>query len=187
MNFLFYIIFAEFLICDKLHFRFIGVSVNRYSSVKDTNELFSEACYEKCMQFLREDHQVLVFVHSRNGTSRSAQYFLNAAANKGHQELLLPSNITSGAYLAARKQMKAARCEELNQFFDCGMGIHHGGLIRSDRNLMERMFAGGHIRVMFCTATLAWGVNLPAHAVIIQVCADSMRIALFFLPSCSNS
>lgn len=42
-------------------------------------------------------------------------------------------------------------------------------MLRQDRNLVERYFAEGHIRVLVCTATLAWGVNLPAHAVIIKV------------------
>lgn len=49
------------------------------------------------------------------------------------------------------------------------MGIHHAGLVRQDRTLMEKQFAEGNIRVLVCTATLAWGVNLPAHAVIIRV------------------
>ena len=41
-------------------------------------------------------------------------------------------------------------------------------MARHDRLLCERLFESGHIRVLCCTATLAWGVNLPAHAVIIK-------------------
>ena len=33
---------------------------------------------------------------------------------------------------------------------------------------MEKLFALGAIKVLVCTATLAWGVNLPAHTVIIK-------------------
>lgn len=53
--------------------------------------------------------------------------------------------------------------------FPEGFGIHHAGMLRSDRSLMESMFSKGHVKVLVCTATLAWGVNLPAHAVIIKV------------------
>lgn len=35
--------------------------------------------------------------------------------------------------------------------------------------MTERFFADGHITVLFCTSTLAWGINLPAHAVVIRV------------------
>ncbi len=41
-------------------------------------------------------------------------------------------------------------------------------MLRSDRTLVERMFGAGIIKVLCCTATLAWGVNLPAHTVIIK-------------------
>lgn len=43
------------------------------------------------------------------------------------------------------------------------------GMLRSDRNEVERAFKAGAIRVLVCTATLAWGVNLPARGVIIKV------------------
>jgi len=33
---------------------------------------------------------------------------------------------------------------------------------------VEKLFALGAIKVLVCTATLAWGVNLPAHTVIIK-------------------
>ena len=33
---------------------------------------------------------------------------------------------------------------------------------------MEKLFSEGLIQLLVCTATLAWGVNLPAHTVIIK-------------------
>ena len=41
-------------------------------------------------------------------------------------------------------------------------------MLRPDRNLVERAFAAGAMKVLVCTATLAWGVNLPAHSVVIK-------------------
>ena len=41
-------------------------------------------------------------------------------------------------------------------------------MLRSDRNLVEHLFGEGLLKVLCCTATLAWGVNLPAHTVIIK-------------------
>jgi pre-mRNA-splicing helicase BRR2 len=49
-----------------------------------------------------------------------------------------------------------------------GFAIHHAGMSRADRTLVEELFADGHVQVLVSTATLAWGVNLPAHTVIIK-------------------
>ena len=49
-----------------------------------------------------------------------------------------------------------------------GMGCHHAGMLRADRTLTERLFECGVIKVLCCTATLAWGINLPGHTVIIK-------------------
>jgi replicative superfamily II helicase len=40
--------------------------------------------------------------------------------------------------------------------------------VRSDRSLCEKLFSEGVIKVLVCTATLAWGVNLPAQTVVIK-------------------
>ena len=58
--------------------------------------------------------------------------------------------------------------KQLRELFDDGFACHHAGMLRADRHLVERAFTDGHVRVLVCTATLAWGVNLPAHAVIIK-------------------
>lgn len=39
---------------------------------------------------------------------------------------------------------------------------------RVDRTLVEDLFADKHIQCLVSTSTLAWGVNLPAHTVIIK-------------------
>jgi pre-mRNA-splicing helicase BRR2 len=57
---------------------------------------------------------------------------------------------------------------DLKEILPYGIGIHHAGLTRYDRSLVEDLFYGGHIQVLVSTATLAWGVNLPAHTVIIK-------------------
>ncbi|KAL1958028.1 hypothetical protein VTO42DRAFT_5240 [Malbranchea cinnamomea] len=49
-----------------------------------------------------------------------------------------------------------------------GFGIHHAGMSRTDRTSVEDLFADGSLQVLVCTATLAWGVNLPAHTVVIK-------------------
>ena len=66
-------------------------------------------------------------------------------------------------------QVLKSRNKPLRDLFGDGFGTHHAGMLRPDRNLVERLFSEGHIKVLVCTATLAWGVNLPAHAVIIKV------------------
>lgn len=48
------------------------------------------------------------------------------------------------------------------------VGFHHAGMVRADRNAVEKMFQKGEIKILLATATLAWGVNLPAYAVIIK-------------------
>ena len=65
--------------------------------------------------------------------------------------------------------MKRAALSDLPRYYNNGLGVHHGGMLKSDRYMVEKLFMQGCIRVLICTATLAWGVNLPAHAVIIRV------------------
>jgi len=52
--------------------------------------------------------------------------------------------------------------------FLCAVAFHNGGLALSDRNLVEGLFLKGDLQVLCTTNTLAHGVNLPAHSVIIK-------------------
>jgi activating signal cointegrator complex subunit 3 len=56
----------------------------------------------------------------------------------------------------------------LRHTLNFGIGLHHSGLPESDRNVVEDLFATGKILLLICTSTLAWGVNFPAHLVVIK-------------------
>lgn len=48
------------------------------------------------------------------------------------------------------------------------VGYHNGGLCLKDRNLIESLFLKGDLQILCTTNTLAHGINLPAHTVIIK-------------------
>lgn len=142
---------------------FVGVkALNQHQQMRDTNDI----CYDKVVDFVRKGHQVMVFVHARNATVKSGMNLLENAQNRGDTELFLPED--SAQYGIAQKAMQKSRNKQLVELFNAGIAIHHAGMLRSDRTLVEKLFVQGFIKVLCCTATLAWGVNLPAHAVIIK-------------------
>jgi activating signal cointegrator complex subunit 3 len=85
----------------------------------------------------------------------------------GTAQMFAPDESHPNMHLV-KKDVSKSRNAQLKGLFESGFGIHHAGMLRSDRNLVERLFSEGHVKVMCCTATLAWGVNLPAHTVIIK-------------------
>ncbi|KAL8302253.1 hypothetical protein RB597_002553 [Gaeumannomyces tritici] len=143
---------------------FIGVKGKAGSKLSREN--LDEVAFDKVRQMLERDHQVMVFVHSRRDTMQSAKMLYEKAVDQVCVDLFDPSN--HPRYENAVRDMKTCKARELRDLLPKGLGIHHAGMSRSDRNLMERLFAEGVLKVLCCTATLAWGVNLPAAAVVIK-------------------
>lgn len=143
---------------------FIGVKGK--SGSKQSKENLDNVAFEKVKQMLQRDHQVMVFVHSRKDTMFSARMLHQKAMEHMCLDLFDPSG--HPRYDQASRDMKSSRSKEIRDLLSKGIGIHHAGMARADRNLMERLFAEGVLKVLCCTATLAWGVNLPAAAVVIK-------------------
>ena len=49
-----------------------------------------EICYDKCVDFLKNGHQVMVFVHARNATVNTAMVMKEMAQQNGETALFLP-------------------------------------------------------------------------------------------------
>ena len=58
--------------------------------------------------------------------------------------------------------------EKLQNLVSKGFAFHHAGIPPDDRTNVEDLYLKGNIQVLCATSTLAHGVNLPAHLVIIR-------------------
>ncbi|GAB0096726.1 activating signal cointegrator 1 complex subunit 3 [Sergentomyia squamirostris] len=142
---------------------FIGVKA--FKPLQQLSDM-DQICYDKCVEMLKKGHQVMVFVHARNATVRTAVILREMAQQKQQLGIFTPDE--SPEFGLAKRAISKSRNKQLVELFHTGLAMHHAGMLRTDRSLVERYFAEGHIRVLVCTSTLAWGVNLPAHAVIIK-------------------
>ncbi|KAB5566714.1 hypothetical protein GE09DRAFT_1218970 [Coniochaeta sp. 2T2.1] len=56
----------------------------------------------------------------------------------------------------------------LQEVVQAGVAYHHAGLDIGDRRAIEQAFLNGDVSVICCTSTLAVGVNLPCHTVVLK-------------------
>jgi activating signal cointegrator complex subunit 3 len=187
------------------------VGVTEHNSLKRLN-VMNKIAWDKAIAAVKRGKQVMVFVHSRKDTGKTARALRDLAQAEGQARLLSPFSgvegedtagdpgaaapapaaantsayggaapssasmiqgegrvtLTQTQWVAIQREVDKSRNQELRELFPAGFAIHHAGMLRSDRNLTEKMFAAGVVKILCCTATLAWGVNLPAHTVIIK-------------------
>ncbi|KAF6165077.1 hypothetical protein GIB67_000661 [Kingdonia uniflora] len=106
---------------------------------------------------------VLIFVSSRRQTRLTALDLIQFGASDESPRQFL--NMAEDSLQMVLSQVTDQNLKHTLQF---GVGLHHAGLNDRDRSLVEELFANNRIQVLVCTSTLAWGVNLPAHLVIIK-------------------
>ncbi|CAK7231337.1 ATP-dependent DNA helicase MER3 [Sporothrix eucalyptigena] len=100
---------------------------------------------------------VLIFCFTRKSTESAA------AALSEYWNMCPPTQKPwQGPTVAIRSSTR------LQPMIASGVAFHHGGLERQDRASIEEAFLRGHLSIVCCTSTLAVGVNLPCHTVILK-------------------
>ncbi|KAL3526077.1 hypothetical protein ACH5RR_014449 [Cinchona calisaya] len=120
--------------------------------------------FDILMQYSR-GKSALVFCATRKGAQEAAQRLAQIAMTFGH----------SNPFTKSREQEERLReaslsCgdKQMQSYILYGVGYHNGGLSMKDRNLIEGLFLNGDLQVLCTTNTLALGINLPAHTVVIK-------------------
>jgi superfamily II RNA helicase len=58
------------------------------------------------------------------------------------------------------------RLGRMRRLWESGCAYHHAGILPAAKEIVERLFTEGLIKILFCTETFALGINMPASAVI---------------------
>ncbi|XP_028987993.1 probable ATP-dependent DNA helicase HFM1 isoform X2 [Betta splendens] len=110
------------------------------------------------IQTYSDQKPALVFCSTRKGAQQSAAILAKDARfimSIEHKQRLM-------------KFANSLQDSKLRELIMLGVGYHHAGVDLSDRKLIEEAFTLGDLPVLFTTRTLAMGVNLPAHLVVIK-------------------
>ncbi|KAI1794643.1 P-loop containing nucleoside triphosphate hydrolase protein [Ganoderma leucocontextum] len=132
---------------------------------RDANDfVFAKALDYKLYSVLQQhcdNKPVLVFCPTRKGVMMAAEHILKEYDGaQGKKEAVPWTKPPRIEHTFGNKQL-----DNLAAF---GIGVHHAGLEKHDRNATEQLFLKKVLKVLFATSTLAVGVNLPAHTVIIK-------------------
>ncbi|MBI5435409.1 MAG: DEAD/DEAH box helicase [Planctomycetes bacterium] len=123
----------------------------------DLDALFDELCARGdlpvlCFAFSRKDCEKLA---RRNGgrdlLTREEHERMRALQEELARLFQLEPDALSRPYLAMARR---------------GLGYHHAGMLPIEKELVERMFTSGLIKMLFTTETFAVGINMPARAVV---------------------
>nr|CAD7570234.1 unnamed protein product [Timema californicum] len=100
----------------------------------------------------------LIFCSTRKGVQQTSSVLAQQLTFEFNQEQR--EKLTLAANLIQENKLKA--------LLKGGIGYHHAGMDLADRSTTEQVFHSGYLPVLVTTSTLAMGVNLPAHLVIIK-------------------
>ena len=138
-----------------------GFSEKRYCPRMGT---MNQPCFNAIMNF-SDNKPVLVFVSSRRQTRLTA---LDLIALSTNNSIGIRNPFLKMSPNELNNVLECVQDDNLKNSLSFGIGLHHAGLVESDRKIVENLFFNQKIMILIATATLAWGVNFPAHLVIIK-------------------
>lgn len=116
------------------------------------------------MDTLSRGFQAMVFLGTRASAERCAEELAKHVSG-----FVNPTEMKELASILEETQDEPTRTgERLAECVKKGTAFHHAGLSNEQRKFIEENFKKGKIKCIAATPTLAAGVNLPSHTVIIR-------------------
>ena len=130
-------------------------------SIKLDDE-FDSAILNIALDTIKIGKQALIF----SSTKKSAEKTAEEISKKIKSDNEAYKKLADDALNVLSRPTK--QCERLAFCLKKGIAFHHAGLVDKQKNAIEDNFRNGAIKIICCTPTLAYGVDLPAYRAIIK-------------------
>lgn len=113
----------------------------------------------------------IYFIFSRNGCDQAVEQCINAGLELTTDEEVrrirhIVDEMVEGEL--STTDLKALGFSKFRFALEEGFASHHAGMIALFRQIVERLFEEGLVKVVFATETLALGINMPARCVVVE-------------------
>ncbi|TPF86262.1 DEAD/DEAH box helicase [Bifidobacterium sp. UTCIF-37] len=113
----------------------------------------------------------IYFIFSRNGCDQAVEQCINAGLElTSEQEAkrirAIVDEMVEGQL--SQDDLKALGFSRFRFALEEGFASHHAGMVALFRQIVERLFEEGLVKMVFATETLALGINMPARCVVVE-------------------
>lgn len=113
----------------------------------------------------------IYFIFSRNGCDQAVEQCLDAGLeltdeHEARRIRRIVDEMVAGQLTQA--DLKALQFSRFRFALEEGFASHHAGMIALFREIVERLFEEGLVKMVFATETLALGINMPARCVVVE-------------------
>lgn len=113
----------------------------------------------------------IYFIFSRNGCDQAVDQCLDAGLELTNEDEVrriraIVDEMVEGQL--SREDLKALGFARFRFALEEGFASHHAGMVALFRQIVERLFEEGLVKVVFATETLALGINMPARCVVVE-------------------
>ncbi|MDP3765808.1 MAG: helicase-related protein [Nanoarchaeota archaeon] len=130
-------------------------------SIKIDDE-FDSSVLNIALDTLKIGKQALIFANTKKSAEKTAEEI--SKKMKSDSDAL--KELAEKALNTLSRPTK--QCERLAFCLKKGIAFHHAGLTQEQKSIIEDNFRNGAIKIICCTPTLAYGVDLPAFRAIIK-------------------
>lgn len=113
----------------------------------------------------------IYFIFSRNGCDQAVEQCINAGLGLTTEDEMRRIRAIVDEMVAgqlSQEDLKALQFSRFRFALEEGFASHHAGMVALFRQIVERLFEEGLVKMVFATETLALGINMPARCVIVE-------------------